>query len=322
MKTRNTQEELIMLKKRLLNKCIERKMKQKDAAKLIGMHPKAFSRLKRKYLEHGIVALVPRKPGPKQGAEAINRTAKEIEDIVVAYGLRYRNLGPIPLSEKIEDECAVRLNQSTIWRILRRRKIRYGREYKRWKKEPKLYCLDQPGIELQLDGCYPYGRSKKTVVMDAIDDCSRWVYGRIYEHEDADSAIDFVSHLVQKAPFRIQRIRVDNRYGKRLRDFCQNLGIQVKENDAYCPEQNGKIERFHKTLKNECFWASCSYQDNNEVIQYKLQLWLEHYNKNRRHGGLGMKRMTPFQKIATTYVNLLPLTYPQKVTLSLQQYNV
>ena len=45
---------------------------------------------------------------------------------------------------------------------MKRRKIQYTREYKKWKKsELKLYCLDTPGIELQMDGTYPVGRARK-----------------------------------------------------------------------------------------------------------------------------------------------------------------
>ena len=48
---------------------------------------------------------------------------------------------------------------------------------------------------------------------------------------------------IKNAPFRIQRIRVDNRYGKKFKEYCESLGIEVVENEPYCPQQNGKIER-------------------------------------------------------------------------------
>jgi len=319
---RNTQEELIMLKKNVLDKHIQRELTRKDAANLLQMHPNAVSRLKKRYKEHGIAALMPQKPGPKAGTEVMNRTSKKIEDIVVALALKHPSWGPIPLAEELNEEHEIFMDQTTVWRILKRRKIRYTREYKRWKKDPTLYCLDKPGIELQMDGCYPYGRQRKLVQFDAIDDCSRWVYAKIYEHEDAESAIDFVSHLVRVAPFRIERIRVDNRYGKRLRLFCEILGIVVIENDPYTPEQNGKIERFHKTAKREFYWRKCSFYDSIEVHQYKLTLWLGHYNTKRKHSGYGMNRLTPYQKIAKTTLQLFTINYPQSVTLTLQQYKI
>ena len=216
----------------------------------------------------------------------------------------------------------IKLHHTTVWRILKRKKIRYTITYKRWiQNEPKLYCLDIPGLELQLDACYPFGRARKIVAFDAIDDCSRWIYGRLYTREDAKSAIDFVKHLIRNAPFRIQRIRVDNRYGKEFKQFCKSIGIEVIVNDPYEPKQNGKIERFHKTVKNEFFWKYCSYHDSLELMQYKYNQWQHYYNIQRRHGGYGMNRMTPYEKIASTlFLSLNNINYPQKVTLTMQQY--
>jgi len=319
---RNTQEETIMLKMNIIDSCIARNMLCKDGAKLLKMHPKAFSRLKSKYAAEGIPALVGRKPGPKDGKIASNRTPEDVEDIVVALALRFPYYGPVPLSDELERQTGIVLDSATIWRILKRTKTRYTREYKRWKQDPKLYCLETPGIELQMDACYPYGRDRKVAVFDAIDDCSRHVYGKIYNVENDRNAIDFVKNLINSVPFKIQRIRVDNRYGRQFRSFCEYIGIEVIYNDPYTPQQNGKIERFHKTLKRELFWRHCSFQDSYEILQYKLTQYLKHYNYQRKHSGYGMNRLTPAQKIAVSTLNnySLSLIYPQKVTLTVQQY--
>lgn len=270
--------------------------------------------------------LVPAKSGPKKSNPPINKTSDKIEQIVERLAIRYSDLGPIPLMEKLLEEHNIDLDQTTIWRILARREVRYTTEYKRWKKEkPKLYCLDTPGLELQMDGSYPFGRSRKIIHFDAIDDCSRWVYAKLYEHEDADSAINFVKHLIRNVPFRIQRIRVDNRYGKKFVNFCNSIGIAVIENDPYCPKQNGKIERFHKTVKREFYWKFCSYSDSVELMSYKLYFWLNYYNTNRKHSGYGMNRMTPQLKIASALFNSFTFNasldvVPTNVTLTLQQY--
>jgi len=321
---RNTQEETIMLKKNIIDRCLARNMLCKDGAKLLSMHPKSFSRLKKNYQERGITALVSKPPGPKSGKTAHNRTPEDIEDIVMALALRHPYFGPDVLSDRLFEKYDVKLHSTTVWRILKRTKTRYTREYKRWKQEPKLYCLETPGIELQLDACYPWGRGRKMCVFDAIDDCSRFVYGRIYNAENDANAIDFVKYLINNTPFQIQSIRVDNRYGKRFHTFCEYTGIKVIDNDPYTPKQNGKIERFHKTLKRELFWRYCAYYENKESLEYKLSQYLKHYNYQRKHSGYGMNKLTPAQKIIKATLNSysLSLIYPQKVTLSMQQYNV
>ena len=318
---RNTQEELIAMKKQVIEKCLNRQLLCKDGANLLQMHPKAFSRLKSRYILDGEAVLMPKKPGPKKFTPK-NKTIKEIEDLVIRLAIKNPGLGPIPLAEELFDKYCIKINQSTAWRILKRNQTRYTKEYRRWKEKPQFYCLDTPGLELQMDGCYPFGRSRKIVGFNAIDDCSRWVFGKLYTRETAKNAIDFVKLLVKSVPFRIQRIRVDNRYGKELKEYCKSIGIEIIENDPYTPKQNGKIERFHKTLKREFFWKYCSYHDSLSIMQYRYNQWQNHYNTKRRHGGYGMDRMTPQQKIASTlFLSLNNINYPQKVTLTLQQYN-
>lgn len=319
---RNTQEELTMLKKQVIDKCVNKEIKCKDGAKLLEMHPKAFSRLKSRYKEEGISALVPRKTGPKENNEPYNKTEKKTEDIVAKLARENPCSGPMPLSEKLFDEYNIELDQSTIWRILKRKEVRYTREYKRWKKEPKLYCLDEPGIEIQIDGCYPYGRARRLVLFDAIDDCSRYTTGKLYNRETTTNIINFIKYLIRKAPYAIKKIRVDNKYSHELDKFCKSLTIELHKNDPYSPEQNGKIERFHRTIKHEFFWRYCSFHDSKELLQYKLNQYLDYYNTKRRHGGYGMNRLTPAQKIASTYFNSLSFIYPQKVTGTLQQYKI
>ena len=102
-------------------------------------------------------------------------------------------------------------------------------------------------------------------------------------------------------------------------------GFKAVETTPTAAEQNGKIERFHKTLKREFFYRYCSFTDSLETINYKYALWLPHYNYYRRHRGLGMKGLTPAQKLTITMfkgtVNTLIIN-PQKVTGTLQQYIV
>lgn len=307
------------MKKEVLDSCISKEMLCKEGAKLLKMHEKAFSRLKARYLEHGEAVLVPQKTGPK--GPPINRTASWIEDLVVQLARDNMRLGPIELAEKLFEEHSIKINQSTVFRVLQRKRVRYCREpMPKAKPKPQLYCLETPGLELQLDACYPFGRGRKLCCFDAIDDCSRWVLAKMYDRETAENAIEFIKELIRVSPFRIQRIRVDNRYGKKLREFCESIGIEVVTITAYSPSQNGKIERFHRTIKYGFFWKHCGFYDQPELIQYKLAGWVHWYNTERKHGGYGMNRMTPQLKLMSTLFNSLYTLPKSKVTLTLQWY--
>ena len=101
----------------------------------------------------------------------------------------------------------------------------------------------------------------------------------------------------------IRRIRVDNKLAKGLRKYCERMGIEIHANDAYSPEQNGKIERFHKTLKREFFWKFCSFEDSVEEINYKYTFWQANYNYHRKHGGYGMNGLSPVKKLSQVWQN-------------------
>ncbi|HNU81381.1 MAG TPA: integrase core domain-containing protein [bacterium] len=321
MRTRNTTDNLIAMKTSILDLCIARRMSCTLGAQTLKMHIKSFSRLKSRYQKYGKDVLIPKKPGPKRFKPA-NRTSDDVARVVCDLAVKRPDLGPIALRDELE-ELNIHLHPTTVWRILKRNQIRYTTTYKRWKPDPKLYCLETPGEELQLDACYPYGRSRKLTCFDAIDDCSRKIFARLYDRETIENAIMFVSDLVKNSPFRIQRIRADNRYKSKLFiNHCNSLGIEVIINEPYTPEQNGKIERFHKTLKRSFFWKYCSFYDSNEYLQLKLNSWVNFYNSKRKHYGYGMNGMTPDLKIASSLFNSLNIinTYPQKVTLILQQY--
>jgi len=320
-KLRSLQAELIAMKQNILDKCIARQMKCYAGAKLLRMHPKSFSRLKREYLERGISALMPRKPGPKPDSPPPNRTSVHIEHLVCEMAKLNRTATVIELADYFSN-LGMSLNPTTVYRILKRHGIRYSvlYEYKP-KNKAKLYCLETPGLELQMDACYPFGRGRKLACFDAIDDCSRLVIAKLYDRENAANAIDFVRYLITKAPFRIQRIRVDNRYGRELKAFCATLGIEVVTIHAYRPQENGKIERFHKTLKENFFFRYCGFDDSMETMQYGLNRWVAYYNEQRKHYGYGMAGLTPREKLAGSLFDSICLIQTEKVTLTLQAYN-
>lgn len=321
MRNRRADSELVRLKQLILTEHLAHRLSVAQAAAIVGMHPKAFLRLKGRYKLEGSDVLWPKKSGPKPGGRRPrNRTPKADEDMVVRLSKEFPYLGPVPLAELLEDRCGLSLDQSTIYRILARCTDRYAPGRKRWKKDPKLYCLEEPGIEVQMDACYPFGRARDVAVFDAVDDCSRYLCADVFASEDLPSAKSFIRKLVRTSPFRIQALRLDNRFkGPALTTFCRYYGIRLIFNEPYHPEQNGKIERYHKTYKREAVWRTMSFHDSLQILRYKTAIWARHYNFSRRHGGHGMNRMTPAEKLASVYLSKI-ITNPQLVTGSLQQY--
>lgn len=291
--------EMTQLKIKLVKDVIKKKLKINDVAEILGVDRKSVSRWKWKYIYGGEEALLPKKSGPKNGT-AWNKTSEDIENMICNVAERNPFKGP----DWIADQLNIDIDQSTVYRILKRKGVRYYYDYKHKRRKKKSYCLTWPGQEMQLDTCYPFGYQRKAIVYDVIDDCSRWTFARVLGSKTQKDTIIFLKELLNKIPFKIQAIRTDQgtEFGKKVEAFLNSNGIELRKNPPYTPQHNGKIERYHRTFKeNEaCFW---SFKAPVNELNYRLQIWLNYYNNHKKHTGLGMNKMTPVQKIAYVIVN-------------------
>ena len=254
-----------------------------------------------RYKRFGIEG-VTKKQGRAIGALAHNRTPEALERCVINIAQKYHFDGSEAISDRLQQENNVTLHPTTIYRILKRNNIRYTKYYvdtkKRWKKQ--LFAHKIPGFELQMDTKYPHGYKQGKVIYTIIDDASRWAFVWSYQTANAENTIDFVNKVLQRAPFTIQKIRTDQGtefVNEKLRILLQENGIVYRKNTPYCPEENGKIERFHKTLNQKGLRYGFPPRLSLEEMQYKLNLFMHYYNYEKKHRGLGMNGLTPMQKL-------------------------
>lgn len=254
---------------------------------------------KARYKRFGIDGLI--KKRKRRTDTPHNKTSPEIEQLVINTTDTYWQDGVEAISDHLQRLYNLTINPTTVYRILKREGIRYGeyhpRTTKRWKKQ--MFAHQIPGLELQMDTKYPFGYKQGRVIYTIIDDASRWVYAWTYTTANQQNTIDFINRVLLQVSFPIQKIRTDQ--GKEfiatsVRQHLTALGIEHRLNTPYCPEENGKIERFHRTLSEKCVVGMCP-KDSLDTLQYKLTLFLQYYNYQKRHRGLGMEGMTPMQKL-------------------------
>jgi len=290
-------------------KLIERKLKAiihknatvTDVAKELSVTRQTVYTWKSRYERFGIEGLI--KQRKKRTDRPHNKTSEEIEQLVINTTDTYWQDGVEALSDHLQRLYNLTINPTTVYRILKRAGVRYGEHHprttKRWKKQ--LYAHQIPGLELQMDTKYPFGYKQGRVIYTIIDDASRWVYAWTYTTANATNTIDFIKRVQQHVPFFIQKIRTDQGSEFRalvVQQYLKDRNIDHRLNTPYCPEENGKIERFHRTLSEKCV-VGMYPQDSLDNLQYKLTLFLQYYNYQKRHRGLGMEGMTPIQKISS-----------------------
>ena len=170
---------MIELKWQLLQDVLDWKRKQKEVVEILKVSRQTVSIRKKKYKEEGLKWLFPKKSWPRNW-ETHNKTEEWLEDEVVRLAKENPFEWPIWISEEIENVYNIEIDQSTVYRILKRTKTRYYYWYHWNRKKRKLYVKDSPWRELQLDVSFPYWYQRKLCIFTAIDDASRYVISKVY----------------------------------------------------------------------------------------------------------------------------------------------
>lgn len=252
----------------------------------------------RRYGEDGIRYVQSR----KRGGPAHNRTSEEVEQCIIQLAGQFGADGSEALADRLQYENNITVHPTTIYRVLKRNDIRYSNHYlatkKRWKKQ--LFSHQIPGQEMQMDTKYPFGYKQGKVIYTIIDDASRWAFAWSYQTANADNTVDFVKKVLERVPFTIQKIRTDQGtefINRKLDSLLEELQIFHRKNTPYCPEENGKIERFHGTLNQKAFRYGFPPSQTLDQMQYRINLFLHYYNYQKKHRGLGMDGKTPMKRL-------------------------
>jgi len=291
----NTVRKLVEARLRVVNEVNSGKLSVSSGAKILGITRQGLWKLRRSVEEHGSSAICGRKRGPKIYQRAHNRTQKWVEDTVEKYFNLY-GVGADRICWLLED-TSIHISRATAYRILVRKRLIIPKE-KTKRKPVTLYAKGYPGEEVQIDTTEPFGK-KGLILISAVDDCSRWGMADCYYHNDSKNAASFVFKIVREAPFPIKAFRTDNgsEFKKSFTKICRDLEITIKRNPVKHPTSNGKVERMHRTIEEECFWRVQAHKENIDYGRYWLSRYLAWYNTKRRHGGYGMKGRTPQQRI-------------------------
>jgi transposase InsO family protein len=255
------------------------------------------------------------------------KTTPEIEATVLAARVEHRRgqdwLGP---------ELGVPAR--TVSRILRRHDVprlavcdpMTGEVIRASKTTAVRYERDRPGELVHMDvkkvGRIPDGggwrahgreigsksRDRKTrigfdYVHSVVDDHSRFAYSEILPDEKAATCASFFERAIERFAehgISIERVMTDNHWSyTRSRSLAALLaanGIGHKLIKPHCPWQNGKVERFNRTLQTE--WAYRQVFMTNTERAEALAPWLDNYNTRRRHSALG--GLPPISRLSPT----------------------
>ena len=235
-------------------------------------------------------------PHSRRPHESPTRVSPRVERRILQ--LRTRRLSAVRIAHTLD------LGHSTVQRVLER----YGQSQlpRPPRTTPRRYEKQRPGELVHIDLKYlpALRNARNDFEFAAVDDFSREAVVSIRTDATSLTATAFLEQVVATLPYPIEAVLTDNAFvftmrhalhADRLTRFqqaCAALGIRHYLLRPYAPQSNGKVERFFRTVNDEClhvrplftFAARSRAVDN----------FVRFYNYERPHLSLG--GMTPVDR--------------------------
>jgi transposase InsO family protein len=305
----------------LIDRVVVQRWPVAHAAKAMGISRQCAYRWLRRWRAEGGAGLADRSSRPRRSPR---RTAVEVERAIVADRVAHRR-GPAWIAAR-HPVCA-----RTVSRVLIRHQLPQlamldpitGIVIRASKTTAVRYERDRPGELVHMDvkkigripdggGWRALGRAATTsdkhkrdrigydYLHSMIDDHSRLAYSEVLPDETGATCAAFLTralaHFARHGITRVERLMTDNAWAYRysLRQICAEHGIRQKFIKPHCPWQNGKAERYNRTLATE--WAYRQVWLTNDERTAALAPWIQHYNTERAHTALA--GLTPLARLS------------------------
>ena len=225
-----------------------------------------------------------------------NKIKAEEEKLVIDHARASPEFSSRQLCLKLVDDYGCYLSESTVYRVLKREGLvkrievkgfTAGKEYHRKTKRPnEMWATDCSYLRV-IDWGYYY-------LVTVMDDYSRYILAwDIKRDMTSDSLIDVVQRAIDatgmcQVPVKDRTsLLSDNGSGyvsRAFGDYLRLVGIRHILAAPFHPQTNGKIERYHRTLKGEINQLP---HDLLSGLKEAIEEFVEFYNHRRYHEALG-----------------------------------
>lgn len=137
----------------------------------------------------------------------------------------------------------------------------------------------------------------------AVDDHSRLAFAQILPDEKGATCAAFLQAAAEfftRHGIQVHQVMTDNAKNYTVSALFQNslarIGATHITTKPHCPWQNGKAERFNRTMQE--YWAYRAPYLSNQHRADALAPWLEHYNYARPHTACGGQ--PPISRVSPT----------------------
>lgn len=195
------------------------------------------------------------------------------------------------------------ITKHTVYRLMRE----HGLLQKRWARRKKVPNSNVPEVDgpdqmWQIDMTYSYTESGVPVyTVGVIDVYTRSIralkgFHRARATEWLDALDEAIKEVFPEGKAEGLVLGSDNGCqptSKNFRKTCGDLNISIHYTGYKNPKENGYIERFFRTLKEECLWLN-DFEGYDDYCR-ELDNFKEYYNERRMHSSLGYKSPREFE---------------------------
>ena len=256
--------------------------------KQLGIHKSTFYKWYKVYLQRGSDGLYPARKTRQQW----NSIPEEQKQLVVEIALDYPQLSPRELACRITDEQRVFISESSVYRILKTAGL----------VTTPAHILLSASNEFRHKTCFVHQMWQTDFtyfkvlgwgwyyLSTILDDYSRfiihWELCKTMRAEDVERSVDYAMAKANLAKHQRPKLLSDNGscyVASELKEYLKGVGIKQVHGKLNHPQTQGKIERYHRSMKNV---AKLDNYYCPEELTGALEKFVHYYNYQRYHESL------------------------------------
>jgi putative transposase len=259
----------------------------------LGISRSTYYRWQRRYFEGGEAGLVDRRPLP---GRVWNRLRPEEERRILQESLRQPDSSPRELAFWLTDHGGFSVSESTVYRVLKRHGLIQEVELKGFPAGKEYrYKPRRVNEQWQSDASYFFVVGWGWYyLISVLDDYSRYILAWDLK---SDMTAQSMSEVVQQAVewTGMERVPVEDRsrlltdhgsgyMARAFEEYLRTLSIRHIYCSPHHPQTNGKLERFHETLKQR---LNLLVYTSPGSLRRAMGDFINFYNHRRYHEGIG-----------------------------------
>ncbi len=195
------------------------------------------------------------------------------------------------------DENVVAASPATVYRVLSKAGLLNNRNVRPSKKGTGFVQPLQAHDDWHIDIAYVNCGGTFYYLCSVLDGFSRMIIHHELREQMKEADVELIlQRAKEKYPHARPKVISDNGPQFIARDFKEYIrlaGMTHVRTSPFYPQSNGKLERFHKSIKSECIRPKCA--DTQEEAKRNIDEYVEYYNNERLHSAIGY--VTPRQMI-------------------------